>query len=339
MKKLLIVYLVLTSIFLVYVVYYQQTKTHDSLIAQTNHFPKGELNESYVMVSFQSGIEYWKNALKGFEDSAQLLNVSVEYHGATKRDVNEQVTVLEHVIAKKPSGIALSAINPEALHTVIDKAYSVGIPIVLFDSGVPYSKALSYIGTNNYQAGVIAAHEMARLIGQLGQVAVMSMPDQLNMKQRYAGFSDTMKASYPKIEIVKLADGQGDTWQAQIITNQLLEDYPELKGIFVTEAVAGVGVGNAIKKMDKVKQIKIISFDTDRGTLDLINEGTIASTLAQNTWSMGYWSLQFLFHLQHASTQFGMTWNQDDTTSLIPAQLDTGISLVTRENVHLYYPK
>ncbi len=325
--------------FLSYVVYYQQVRLQDPLISQANYFPKGQLTETYVMVSFQSGIEYWKNALKGFEDAAQLLNVSVEYHGATKRDVNEQVTVLEHVIAKKPAGIALSAIDPEALQTVIDKASRVGIPIVLFDSGVPYSTALSYLGTNNYQAGVTAAHEMARLIKHEGQVAVVSMPNQLNMKQRYAGFADTIRAQYPKIKIVSLADGKGNQQEAQAATTQILEQFPELKGIFVTEAVAGVGVGNAVKKINKVHQTKIISFDTDRGTLDLIQEGTIAMTLAQSTWTMGYWSLQYLFHLQHASTQLGISWNDRKGNPLVPMQLDTGISIVTQENVQQYYPQ
>ncbi len=338
MKKLIMVYVMLISLFMLYVTSYQLTSSKYDSLSQMNNCTKGDISEKYVMVSFQSGIEYWKNALKGFEDAAQVLNVSVEYYGATNRDVNEQVTVLEQVIAKKPAGIALSAIDPDALHAVIDKAYLAGIPIVLFDSGSPKSKALSFLGTNNYQAGVIAAHEMAVLIQQSGQVAVVSMPNQLNMAQRYAGFKDTIALHYPQIQMVIFEDGKGDHFEAQLATNRIFDQYPHIKGIFVTEAVAGAGVGHAVKRLDKLSQTKIISFDTDRDTLDLVKDGTITITLAQGTWNMGYWSLQYLYHLQHDPAQLGQTWNQQKKSPIVPVNLDTGISVVTRDNVLDYYP-
>src|SRR5690606_21756449 len=140
--------------------------------------------EKYVMVTFQTGIDYWKSALKGFEDAAQALNVSVEFRGATQYNVNEEVTVLEQVIARNPAGIAVSAIDPEAMNSAIDKAVEAGIPVVLFDSGAPGSKAFSFLGTNNYNAGVIAAHEMAALTDQQGEVAIITLPNQLNHQER-----------------------------------------------------------------------------------------------------------------------------------------------------------
>jgi ribose transport system substrate-binding protein len=53
------------------------------------------------------------------------------------------MTVLEQVISKKPAGIAISAVNSELLTATINKAVESGIPVVLFDSGAPDSKAYS----------------------------------------------------------------------------------------------------------------------------------------------------------------------------------------------------
>ncbi|MNJ59085.1 hypothetical protein D3C77_547510 [compost metagenome] len=79
---------------------------------------------------------------------------------------------------------------------------------------------------------------------------------------------------------------------------------------------------------------KIISFDTDKGTLDLVKSGDISATMAQGTWNMGYWSLHFLFSLGH-----DLNTAQIPGTPPVPEQVDTGITVVTRHNVDDYYAK
>jgi ribose transport system substrate-binding protein len=338
LKKLLFIYLILITTFMVYFTFYHFRGANTNSWDPTGQGIQGEINEKYVMVTFMSGIDYWKNALKGFEDAAQLLNVSVEYHGATQYDVHEMVTVLEQIIAKKPAGIAITAMDPEKLNVTINKAVDAGIPVVLFDSDAPKSDALSFLGTNNYNAGVTAAHKIADLTGKNGEVAVISLPSQLNHQQRYAGFKDTIEQQYKDIDIVMLMDGKGDQIKSQMAAYELMNSYPNLSGIFVTEANGGIGVGNAIKEARKLSQIKIISFDTDKGTLDMVKNGIISATLAQGTWNMGYWSLQYLFHIHHQLVQPVSNWNEGDVP-LLPINVDTGISVVTQNNVDNYYAK
>lgn len=338
MKKLLLVYAVLISSFLLYFTYYHYNITNKSPWNQITNGLHGEIDEQYEMVTFQSGIDYWKTSLKGFEDAAQLLNVSVGYHGATLYDVHEEITVLEQMIAKKPAGIAVSAINPEALNVTIQKAIDAGIPVVLFDSGAPKSKALSFLGTNNYNAGVTAAQKMAELIGNKGKVAVISLPNQLNHQERYSGFKETMEKDYKEIEVVSVEDGKGDQIQSQMATFKVMQANPDLAGIFATEANGGVGVGNAIKALGKLSKVKIISFDTDKGTLDMVKNGVISATLAQGTWNMGYWALQYLFHIHHNLAQPAADWKEGNVP-LLPTNVDTGISVVTENNVNNYYAK
>jgi len=81
----------------------------------------------------------------------------------------------------------------------------------------------------------------------------------------------------------------------------------------------------------------IIGFDTDKGTLDLVKDGTINATLAQGTWNMGYWSLMGLFHLRHnlVRTEDGGS----NTGHPLPPFVDTGITVVTQQNVDQFYAK
>ncbi|MFS8501712.1 MAG: hypothetical protein FWJ59_07920, partial [Caldicoprobacter sp.] len=55
---------------------------------------QGDPNEEYYMVTFVSGIEYWKGCYKGMKAAADLYGVKAIYTGAPEFDVNQQVTVL-----------------------------------------------------------------------------------------------------------------------------------------------------------------------------------------------------------------------------------------------------
>lgn len=330
MKKLLYVYGILFLLFFLYLYNFHFKDSLSSPISGEGNRFQGDRSEKYVMVTFLAGIDYWKSAIKGFEDAAEELDVSVEYRGATQYDVHEQITVLEQVIARKPAGIAISAINPHKLNTTINKAVDAGIPVVLFDSDAPSSEALSFVGTNNFAAGEISARKMAELMKGKGEVAVITLPNQLNHQERTDGFVETIMSEYPEMEVVAIKDGKGDEQYSEKVTAELIKNNPEIKGIFATEANGGVGIADAIQRNKVNNKINVISFDTDKPTLDKIREGSISATIAQGTWNMGYWSLQFLFQQNNDISDI----KQDQQ---LPGYVDTGVSIVTRENIHEYY--
>lgn len=335
MKKLVFLYIVLISLFLIYLYSAYSRGASDPMESVAGL--RGESDEKYVMVNYLTGNEYWKNSLKGFEDAAEALGVSVEYRGATQYDEHEEVTVLEQVIAKKPAGIVLSAINSEALINVIDKAVSSGIPVVLYDSNVPNSKAYSFLSTNNFEAGVAAAHKMGELVGRTGTVVILTQQNQLNQQQRVNGFIETLEEQYPQLKVIEVVEDKGDQVVSESKTEALLLKYPNLQGIFVTEAVGGMGVGNALINNNRT-DIEVISFDTNKGTLDMVKDGVISATMAQGTWNMGYWSLMQLFHLRNSLVEPVADWRQAQVPPL-PTYVDTGISVVTKSNVEHFYAK
>lgn len=337
MKKLLFMYLVLILTLSTYLfaIYFRGGSAE--AIEQESGL-HGSMDEKYVMVNFLTGIDYWKNVLKGFEDASANLGVSIEYKGSTQYDVQEQIIVLEQVIARKPAGIALSAMDSEALNDAINKAVEAGIPVVMFDANAPDSAAYSFIGTNNYEAGVTAARQMANLVGNKGQIGIITHPNQLNHKQRTEGFQDTLRKEYPSLEVIAIEDGKGDQLVTEQKAKMLMNSYEKLVGIFVTEASGGVGVGNALIAEDAYKRVKVIGFDTDKGTLDMIKNGVLSATIAQGTWSMGYWSLIQLFHLHHEILEPIPDWRNTNIAPL-PTYVDTGVSVVTKENVDHFYAK
>lgn len=336
MRKMLLIYMILIGALIIYIMQY---RLDEKSAAWTEQGLKGNIDENYVMVTFQSGMEYWKSGLKGFEDAAEALNVSVEYRGATQYDAREQALVLDQIIAKKPAGIAISAIDSPALVKSVNKAVDAGIPVVMFDAEASGSKAYSFLATDNTNAGTTAADQMAKLTKHQGKIAIITLTNQQNHKERTQGFEEEIKHRYPQMKIVAVENHEGDAVKAEQITTQLLRQYPDLKGIFITEATGSYGVGRAVEQSGRTGASKpvIISFDTNKETLDMIKSGTINATIAQGTWNMGYWSLQYLFHLHHGLTVPARSLS--GIVSPVPVRVDTGISVVTPENVADYYAK
>ena len=329
MRKLLAVYLLLIALFILFVFQYQNGNQNES--ASNEDKLRGSIEENYVMVTHQAGMDYWKRPLKGFEDAAESLNVSVEYRGTTHYDIDEMNALLEQIIAKKPAGIAVAPINKNAINAVINKAKEANIPVVLFDTEAPESNADAFVGTDNYYAGVEAAHHLAEFIGHTGQVAIMKNKNSDTDSERVRGFKETIDNQYADIKLIHIGNGDGDETISKEATMRIIESFPDLDGVFATGTTSGVGVAQAIISTDRVNKTKVISFNIDKPTIDFIDEGIITGTLAQGSWGIGYWSMQLLFHLEH-----DLLLDNNGTVN-IPRYVDTGINLITKENVNNYY--
>ena len=300
---------------------------------------EGSEDDVYYMVTFVSGIEYWKPAFAGMEAAANNLGVSAQYTGANQYDINQQVTVLEQVIAKKPAGILLTCINPDALKRPINRAIERGIPVVTFDADSPDSDRYSFLATSNYNAGVKAAKYLAELNNEKGNVGVITIPGQLNHEERAAGFREIIANDYPDMKVVSVQDGKSDQAQSAMAMGAMLQAEPDLVGVFTTEASTGVGAATAVKEAGKVGEVNIISFDVDKGTLDFVKSGVIDATIAQGTWTMGYWGEIFLFHLANdLLSPIDGDWKTAKVAPL-PSYVDTGVSIVTKDNVEYFYGK
>ncbi len=298
----------------------------------------GDPKEEYYMVTFVSGIEYWKGCFAGMKDAAELLGVKAIYTGAPQADVNQQVTVLEQVTAKRPAGIAVTCSNPDGLRAPIDKAIAAGIPVVTFDADSPLSKRYCYLGTGNYNAGAMAARYLAELIGGKGEVAISTVTGQLNHEERKTGFTETLAKEYPNVKVVNVGNDNNDQTIAATLVAGFLQAHPNLSGVFCTDALGGVGAATAVREANKVGKVRIVSFDTDKGTLDLIKEGIIDASIAQGTWNMGYWSMMMLYNVKHNLVKPVEGWQTKEINPL-PGVVDTGTNVVTKTNVDAFYVK
>lgn len=293
---------------------------------------KAQEKQTYYMVTFVSGIDYWKDCYRGMQDAAEFLGVEAIYTGTPENDIIAETRVFEEVAGQQPDGILPTIANPDAFIAPINAAIEAGIPVVCFDADSPLSKRYSFVGTGNYYAGVVAARWLAPLVGS-GKVAISSVTAQLNHVQRRQGFIDTLATEFPGVVTSDdlIIDDQNNSTIAAQQMSSLLQANPDIKGVFATDALGAVGVGQAVREAGLSGQIKIIGFDYDEGTLDLIDSGELSATLAQGTWQMGFWGLMMLYMVRNGFIKSVSDWKAAGISPL-PPNVDTGVVVITAEN-------
>jgi ribose transport system substrate-binding protein len=296
----------------------------------------GDPDEEYYMVTFLSGYSYWKNCYKGFEDAAKQFGVKSVYGGTTEYDVNQAVTAFEQICAKKPAGIAVSCMDADAYEPVINKAMADGVNIVTFDSDSPNSNRITFLGTENYNAGAAAANYIAEKLGGKGKVAAVTTTGQTNINERIKGFSETLKTNYPDIELVQTVDSGSDEVKCASNVAGLFSKNKDLDYIFCALLLASTGTQQALSEANLTGKIKIVAFDTDNVTLDAIKNGTVEATVSQAPYAQGFWSMVYLYYIYHDLINPVDNWMEKGYPSL-PKVADSGAGIVTADTADNYY--
>ena len=293
--------------------------------------PYHEENERYVFVATNINLPYWQEAQAGFLDAAKTLGVKAELIGPTSYDPSGEVGMFRQVVGQHPAGICLSAARPDIFQAEIDKAVEQGIPVVCVDADVPDSKRVLYIGTDNFKAGRESLKHMAALVGGKGSIVVISIPGQHNLDDRVSGVVDALK-NFPALKLSKILDDKGDLRNAFDQIYALLNKKEKVDGIICLEATGGPGAASALHQFSLEGKVPIVAFDKDPETLDLIQSGAIASTIAQKPYVMSYYGLKFLDDLHHNAVREFKDWRTAPAPPM-PSWVDTGTAVVDKKNL------
>lgn len=258
---------------------------------------------SYIaVVAKNTELGYWKAVKQGIDQAVADLNRTLGYEGDDKirctfegpksdTSVDEQVNILDAVIAENPDVLCLAAIDMSACEAQLEAAEENGIPVIILDSGVDNSDLVySVCATDNYSAGKEAARKLCEKIGDEGEVAVLShvMMGETS-QERVRGFEDEINSNHPNVEIVKISYEPVKEGEASLEEQMkaVLVLYPELKGYFGTnEGVSTIAL-NVLKEYQD-RGIQMVGFDLGKVQAEAIRQGTEAGVITQNPYGMGY---------------------------------------------------
>lgn len=264
---------------------------------------------------------------KGAQAEAEILSrelgveIVVDYMPPLICGVAEQNAILEKIAESRPNGIAVDPVDAVGHMTAINHIRDQGIPVVLFDSPSP-DPSITSVGNDFAQQGIIAAERLVKLIGYAGKVAVMQgYPTAPNHKARYEAQLAVLR-KYPEISLVDGGIDNDDIETARQQASAVLESHPDLRGYLCCDASGPIGIATAIKKAGKAGKVKVVSMDGIKPILEAIKEGVIDSSSATIPKMQGSMSVLMLWQ---ASLGLQM-----------PQAIDTGIDVITQENVDRY---
>lgn len=269
-----------------------------NLSCSSNQSGSGDSNQSLRIAVIPKGTshEFWKSVHYGARQAAQELgNVEIIWRGpVVESDTGSQIEVVKSMTTMGVDGIVLAPNQKGGLVDAVDEAIDEGIPVVIFDSGLEAGpKIVSYVATDNFKGGQLAADEMASAISQKGNVILLRyMAGSESTEQRELGFLDGIK-KYPGITVVSSDQYGGDNaTSAKEKVDQLLQLHQkDLAGIFAVCEPNANGTLEALKNAGIDQQVKFIGFDPSDALIEALKSGSCAGIVLQDPVKMGYQSV------------------------------------------------
>ncbi|HYW46520.1 MAG TPA: substrate-binding domain-containing protein [Bryobacteraceae bacterium] len=290
-----------------------------------------EATEKYYLVTVNTKIPYWQVAGQAFIRGAKTLGLQAEVVGPETYDPQAEVQEFKSAAAKKPSGILVSAADPNLMKEAIDSAIAQGIVVITIDSDSPASKRLTFIGTNNYQAGLMGGRLLAERLNGKGSVVVFTIPGQANLDERLQGYKNVLSA-HPQIKITQIVDTKGDRRVAFDTTTEIVGKSSVPDAFVSLNSTSGQEIADVLDR-HKVEGKIVIAMDTDADTLNWIKKGGIAATIAQKPFTMANFGILVADALHHFNLPALDGKFAQDTLSPVPLFIDTGATLVDKSNV------
>jgi ribose transport system substrate-binding protein len=233
---------------------------------------------------------FWQTVHAGAIAAGQEFNVKILWNGPpAETEYSRQIEIMDSMIARHVSGIALAATDRNALNASIDRAAAQKIPVTVFDSGVDTTNYQSFVATDNFAGGQAAARTLAKLIGGKGEVGmVANAPGSLSTMDRERGFKDVMAKEFPRVRIVAEQFSMSDRAKGLAATENILTAHANLDGIFASAEPASVAAAQALKSRGLAGKVKLVAFDSGDTLVAGLQEGVIDALVAQDPFKMGF---------------------------------------------------
>lgn len=233
---------------------------------------------------------FWQTVHAGAVAAAREGGAEVRWNGpSVETEFARQVQIVESMINGRVNAIVLAPADRVALVGVVERAARENIPVTIFDSAIDTENYVSFVATNNYNAGQMAARRVGEILGGRGSVAMlMNMPGSASTQEREKGFEDALTREFPGVKIVARQFGMSDRAKSLAVAEDLLTANPDLSAIFASNEPGSVGGAQALKSRKLTGKVKLVGFDSSPTLIDDLRAGAIDALVVQDPFQIGY---------------------------------------------------
>jgi ribose transport system substrate-binding protein len=199
---------------------------------------------------------YFVTMQKALRDAAATVGATVVITDA-RHDVAKQISDVEDMLQQKIDILLVNPTDSTGIEAAVKAAHAAGVVVVAVDANAS-GPVDSFVGSKNYDAGVMACEYLGKALGGTGEVAILDGIAVVPILERVRG----CKAAFEKMPGMKLVDvqnGKQERDTALSVTENMIQRHPNLRGIFSVNDGGSMGVLSAIEASGK--DIKLTSVD------------------------------------------------------------------------------
>ena len=274
-----------------------------------------------TLITMDQMDRHWAGVDEGAQKAAKELgNVTYNWTAPDVKDDVKQIEFINNAVAAGAQAILLAANGPDAVTEALKEAVAAGVKIIYVDSPANFP-AVATFSTDNEAAGTTAGKELLKALeasgvkeGKIGIVNVNAATASTVAREK--GFRAAFEGS--KFSILETQYGEGDVVKSKEIADNFITQ--GVVGLFGANEGSTTGVGNAIQEAGKVLGV---GFDTSDALRELIKQGYLIGTMAQNPSVMGYEGLKAAVSVLEGK----------DTSNIRPEPVDTGVTVLTKDKI------
>ncbi len=259
---------------------------------------------------------------KGALAAAAKMNAKVSWNGPSVYGAAAQISILDTILASKPNALLVAPDDVKALINTLHQFDQAHVPVITLDTDVNnHSVRLGNITSNNILGGKVAAQFLAKSLHKGSQVVYVGEPTGISTTdQRERGFMIGAKAVGFKALTPQFGTDD-DPNTATTLVSELLQRYPNLKGIFASDTSWGQGAATAIQNAGKTGKVKIVAFDAEPEEVADLKRGTIQALIVQKAYLEGYDAVEYAV-------------NYIRNHKKVPAETNPSFVVATKSNIN-----
>lgn len=266
--------------------------------------------------------EFWQAAIAGANAASAEYNISLTVLGPeTEEDFEAQNAYIAQAVEEGADALVFSAISYEENAAAVDAAAAQGVRIVVIDSDVASDNVSVRIGTDNVEAGRMAATAALDTDWKALVVGIVNYDlGSRNGQEREIGLREALEAD-SRVRNIYTINVLTSPEAAQAGGEQLLSEHPEINVLVALNEPLAVGAADAVDALGLGGRVRMVCFDANVHCIDLMHSGTVSALIVQNPYAMGYLGVESAWELMGGKTY--------DRYELI----DTTTTIVTRDNM------
>ena len=199
-----------------------------------------------------------------------------------------QIPAIQAAISKGANALIVSATDPTALCPTLTSAMHRGITVVTYDSDAPTCRSMFINQASTAQIGTSEVDVLAKELNDTGQIAIVSAAASATNQNAWIGYMKQELKKYPKMSLASVVYGNDDPTASTQVTQGLLQQFPNLKGI-ISPTTVGIAAAAAVLDTAKYRgKIELTGLGTPDEMKKFVADGTVKEFELWNPANLGY---------------------------------------------------